>query len=118
MAINRNNHYIRAIKHPAPKLAKKAAVKAVRLWSCAELEPTPVFSRKRILPKDRAYAVLDVSNEAALIKQVGILMDTEDGTGAGFDHHAETVLLGLGIIAKRAITKLPIGIITKRKAKK
>lgn len=55
------------------------------------------------------FAVLDVSNPVALIKQVAVSMDTEDGTGAGYDYHAETILLGLGIITKRHVTNLPNG---------
>lgn len=58
-------------------------------------------------------AVLDVSDPVSLIKRTAVLMDTEDGTGAGFDYAAETILIGHGLIMCRHVTKLPTGNIPK-----
>lgn len=101
-------HYCRAIKHPAPKPAAKGrkAVKAVRMWTQREdmddVNLAPVcMSRTCAIKGDIAYAVLDISDEAALIEQVAAEIGHMRLSSASDWDSARAGLRAIGLIAKR-----------------
>ncbi len=96
-----NAHYIRAIKHPAPKVAKKAAVKAVRMWANFDIHSYPAISPNKQSTHPARACIIDVSDEAAMIEQ-GVSVITQD---MGLNEVVRAVLESIGIIAKRKAKK-------------
>ncbi len=90
LAGDSEQHYFALIKHPAPKPAAKGS-KAVKARRCYMFD-------KHMQPKK--VAVLDISDESALIEQVANALLTAP-TKTDEVMQARAVLVSLGLIAKR-----------------
>jgi len=100
-------YYALAIKHPAPKPAAKGrkAVKARRMYSSmVGLTSTHSFglASKHSIPSDIPVAVLDISDESALLLQVQLAISAvHSGNQQEAIELSRAVLESLGLIAKR-----------------
>ena len=95
-------HYIRAIKHPAPKVAKKAEVKAVIHHFPITTSGEAAFRSTEDDAKEYPFALLNVSDQAALIIQAGnAIYYDRDNHGSDHQKQARAVLVSLGIIHQK-----------------